>query len=203
MPGKYTGDLVDGKVVTFSDFALRCARSMNVLHPAHGDPWNSPIPDEFAVDISYYDNMEKEAEATLAWLEATSEEEITEAASCLYRGELLTYSARVRRAELSVQRCRSMLAMVKAWVPPTESHMDFKQFMIDRLEETIGWNGDVRHLQRPRPLAATEYANRERQSAESDLAHAREQRESEIARVEKHNLWVRQLRESLPEESSA
>ena len=195
MPTGYTDAVRDG--ITFEQFVLGCARGMGALVMMRDEPSGTPIPERFEPSPFYLNELNKAnaelAELLVMTIEQAQLREVAENAE----------SERCRLEELERNRhtiasYRAMLEQVRAWVPPSEEHVHFKEFMISQLEQSIQHDDSEKYLLERTPMLSG-YVWRERKIgvARGKVERYTEEYAKEVARTEARNTWIRQLRESL------
>lgn len=197
MPTGYTSVVEGGEVRDLATFALRCAHSMFV--ELRDTPVEvSSIPEEFEVNY-YYTQKAKKARDKVLRLESMTKKEVVTAAGEANDEVVRTNTSYREECETIRRRYESMLVKIEAWVPPSEEHEELKEFMRQQIQESIVWDcpdspfqGTIR--------SSTEWHQGEMDEALDCWRYYLAEEHKENARVEKNNLWLRQLRASLPEE---
>lgn len=68
MPTGYTVGIADGKITTFEQYAMTCARAFGALVMMRDDPFDAPIPEEIKVADYYVTNAKEKSEAYDAFI---------------------------------------------------------------------------------------------------------------------------------------
>lgn len=182
MPTGYTYPVAEGKISTFRDFALQCARGMGFAVTLRAAPADQPIPEVLPkTDIGYHDRKITESLVTLDRLRAMSPADAEREAAAAFDKALGDWERRTEVTRQRVARLQRMLEMAREWCPPSPEHVEFKSFMIEQLE------AGIRHdnIRWPKPVRvgaagwlATTIKNNERSvayhSKERDLAQSRD-----------------------------
>lgn len=200
MPTGYTADVQSGKVTTFPEFAMQCARAFGALISMRDDAPDARVPDMIEPNTSYYDERLAQATADLERLRAMTPQQAQEEAERVYESayaEWVKYEA--RKAEERA-RYEAMLEQVKAWEPPTFNHIEMKKFMIQQLEESIRF--DCGTSEPPQPRNAQDWHQEAVASARRSLLYLTEQRAEEIDRAASRTAWIQALRKSLVQEEA-
>lgn len=204
MPSNYTSKLYNNEQTNLKDYALNCARSFGVF-AEYRDQELPDSPIEIKVDQYYYDQVERDKEVSEYLKEATAE-------------ELTSYiiKKRVENAENKLnsskeknsirERYLKMLEEVEAWEPPSDKHIEFKNFMNEQLENSIEFDChefiDLDELKKACGNAATDTVDVENYRSEMIRYHERLLRQSleqldEAERSAKEKtLWLKQFNES-------
>lgn len=195
MPTGYTADLHDGKDVTFREFALKCSRAMGAAIMQRDEDPNVEIKLRTVEDY-YYENVDKAKSALAKALSRSTQfwtdeqtKEIQQAKE--YRKDYLEKQASME------ERYNSMLAEVKAWIPPTSEHEGLKKFMIEQLESSIDFDCTDWTPSVPERLDVAEYADKKIASLASSYRYAVDNLAKEQERVAGQNAWVIALKDSL------
>lgn len=194
MPTGYTAPVGDGTVTEFQQFALQCARAFGALITMRDDPMDAPIPDEFTPSTHHTEQLAK-ATTRLAELQAMTPEQIAAAAH-----EAETTRIQQERewaAERAQKKARyeAMLAHANAYVPPSEDHENFRQFMIDQLTESIRF--DCPDCEIAPECSPEEWHAAALKSAEWSIQYHTEEGEQEVVRAAGRTQWIQQLKASL------
>lgn len=201
MPTGYTHDIAKG--ISFKQYAMGCARAFGALIAMRDDPHDAEIPESFEPD-NYHLRWAEEARARLAVLEAMTPEQKNAAARVAYEEELASRERMIQEATELRLKYRAMLDKVVQWVPPSDEFVRLKEFMMTQIHVSIEndctsvisyYSRDV-PMMKPSQQWWQEQVDRER----SSIARYEQGHQEEIKRVEKRNLWIRQLRESLKDE---
>lgn len=196
MPTGYTCDVADGKITTFAEFALKCARNFGALIVMRDEPMDAGIPDEFHPS-PYHLEEKTRLEAELKKLQAMTPEEIEAAAIAAFEGEISSAEGRERANKQQRARYEAMLLIARSWTPPTKEHSDLKRFMVEQLQESIKFDCDNFEPTRPERKAPDEWLGEQLQRIGRGIAYHSKQNAEEVERTQKRNKWVKELRESL------
>lgn len=195
MPTGYTAKLCD-KEVPFKEFALTCARNFGALVEMREDGLEVPIPEQFEVSHYHEEAMRKAllqlaalSKMSLAEAELKAEEEYQEAKA---RWE------KSNKAQIATRdRLLSMRAQVTNWQPPSPDHEGLKSFMIEQLDSTLRYDGTI-HPFSIKKQSGLEWIRHQEESARRDIEYHKSEQKKEEKRTQERNLWLAQLRASLP-----
>ena len=193
MPTSYTNKVEDGTITSFKDFALICARAMGALILMRDDPLDAPIPDEFKPRLDYYNDCLKKSQKRLEIITKINKKELQKMINAEYKQNLKEWKETEINRESSNHRYDAMKAKVLKWVPPTEEHFAFQQFMIQQLE--ISKN--VYQNLKPKKLDTNIWLESEIIRLKRDINYCIQRRDEEIVRTNNRNIWIKQLRDSL------
>lgn len=196
MPTGYTAGVADGTITTFQQFALQCARAMGALAMMRDEPFDAPIPDEIQPDTKYYDERIAEAQAILERLPALTAEQCEAEAEKAHAEEMADYNRRQAEDRETRARYEAMLERVRAWKPPTPDHVGMRDFMEERLVESIQFDCGLSSPP-PAKMSGREWRVEQIELAARKLQHMTAERAKEIARTAERNAWLKALRESL------
>lgn len=200
MPTGYTYKVENGEVTELEDFVMDCARGFGALAELRDTP-NAEIPEEFEVS-AYAINREKSAREELEKWHNISDEELMAYLLEDYDRERENIKNGIVESIEQSRRYEAMTEKVKNWTPPTDDHINLKNFMLEQLEMS---NSDVlplwsRRLERLQiPTAENLQNERERliKNAEDSLRYAVNALEKEKARAQENTEWLKDLRSSL------
>lgn len=179
----------------FADFALRCARAIDIASTQRHEPLDTPIREE-TLDPALIERV-RTAALELAEAHERTDPEWVGHWSTHTMATTEAQDRAKRDADHLRRRYKAMLADVEAWEPPTEMHTGLKTFMREQLTESL--TADCT----PSPLAPTTYATAAKyREAElhrltTNLDHHRLQLHEAQARVARQNDWIRTLWASL------
>lgn len=204
MPTGYTSPIHDGKPCTFRQFALRCARNFRALVLMRDQSLDAQIPDRFEPSTYHTDKL-IETKQLLAEVEALTDEECAARADAEANQENRRREEMYRDSDALSGRYQDMRQQVQAWEEPTEEHRNLKRFMLEQLAESQLFDCHNREdyeeffgeVEIPN---GAEWRAKTLANIHKDIAYHTEQYQAEVQRVAGRNLWIQQLRNSLPEE---
>jgi hypothetical protein len=99
----------------------------------------------------------------------------------------------------TVVKCEDMLRQIEEWVPPTENHVAFKKYMVDKLKEVVGnglsyYEGQIKGVESISPI---EIFDRELMSAKINIMCMEDNLIREQERAKARREWVDQLINSI------
>lgn len=198
MPTGYTAALYEGEQ-SFEDFVLGCARAFGATILMRDSDSDSPITIEAITDDSdYHERALASARSALHELEFMSVEQA--AARAKEEHEEIVASWQRRRADSAAKRERyeGMLAQVREWQPPSDDHIEFKQFMIEQLTGSIDFDTNTKYDGEPEsPETGEAWLARKIERARRDITYHQEKRDEQNERNESRIRWVSQLFETL------
>lgn len=200
MPTGYTAPVKDGEITELEPFVLSCARAFGALVLLRDSDQSLEATRRYVETGAYLDTSDYHerdlvtARQRLAELEAMTDTEADTAARAA-ADDVATRNQEIEaeRAE-SQRRYEAMIAKVEAWEPPSADHVEFKEFMLKQLRESIDFDCH------PFALTVPEIAGwRERQIKEMTrrIARAEEEIEKQRERNEARRSWVEGLLDSL------
>jgi hypothetical protein len=138
----------------------------------------------------------EEAQTELDRLKGLSDEQAQHELDAMNQKRMKEHEEKVVRRTAVRNRLLNMRDQVVAWSPPTDDHKGLKKFMLQQLDETIKFDGDIPEP----PELETDLKERRRlrvEWAERDLAyHTKHKAESET-RHEGRTDWMDQLEASV------
>jgi len=200
MPTGYTAELCD-KDVPFEKFVLTCARAFGALVEMREDPLDKPIPEKIEPS-DYHAKALNDARKTLTRLEKMEPEEAMQEADAEFREREAYFEEHKRKTTATRNRLVAMRSKVADWQPPTNNHEGLKNFMIEQLDRTIKYDGEVHESLKPTHKTGAEWLAENIESAKHDIAYHTEQYGKDVERTRGRNDWVRELRASLEQITS-
>ena len=194
MPTSYTEKIKDG--MSFRDFVMRCAKGFGALIEMREDSLDVEVPEKFKYSSYHLEKLRKR-EKRLKQLESMSLEEAYKKSKEEYRGEIERETLYVEETNRLRKLYNDMLFKVKAWRVPSKDHRRLKEFMIEQIEDSIKWDCHKSKINNIRELSGEEWLDRNIKNTVNDIKYHKEEYLKEIIKVDKRNLWIMQLRESL------
>jgi hypothetical protein len=204
MPTGYTAGILDGTITDFKGFAKTCMRAFGAtIHMR-----DEGLDKEYEPRVPSTYNLERmeELEMTIALAEEKSIEKFIEEERELIREEILSIKEQIEKKKVAKQKLDAILQEVQNWNPPTEEHVNFKEFMIEQLESTIRFDGDVPYYEKKREevesrvyeiLDGEKIKKRVVDSLRDSLQYQKKSHKEELDRCEKANKWVDELIQSI------
>jgi hypothetical protein len=194
MPTGYTAAIKDG--ISFTQFAMRCARGMGALVTMRDEPLDAPVPEKIEPSPYHLEKLEK-LRATLAELRAMPVAEIAAAAVMANAERAAAHQRDVVDNEDRRSKYEEMLRQVEKWEPPTHEHRSLRTFMIEQIEQSISF--DCRDLiPPPKPLTGPEWIETKLRDTLRDIEYHETKHTEEVAMAASRTQWLRALRASLP-----
>lgn len=201
MPTGYTTDIKKG--ISFKDFALGCAKAFGACVTLRDQP-NKVIPDEFKPSI-YYEGRIKEIKKEIKLLEIIDIKTAGIKAKEEYNREIKRYKKYIDEANELRKRYDAMLRDVEGWKPPTNDHIELKNFMKEQIQTSINHDCNIDYyieilediLESIRLLDGQKWINEKKEKAVKDLEYCNKEDTKEKERVQERNDWIRELRMSL------
>jgi hypothetical protein len=194
----YTACIKDG--VSFREFVLRCARAMGVCVAMREEDSNIPPPEKFEPDSHYFENLEKAKEDLRVVEEMTEKEKELGAKAYNTRQKDNAKGYKKDNADLKAKYIE-MLDKVESWEPPTEDHVNFKEFMLNQLNESIQFDCSTNEAAyKPKTMGKQHWYAEQLQLHKRNVKYYEEATEKEIKRTEEKNKWIGALYDSLKEE---
>ena len=198
MPTGYTSEIYNGKEMSAKEFIMRCCRAFGVAVHMRDEPLDVPIPEKLEPLSSYHPDKIAELKAQLEERMAHPipkdklEEEYQKELDKAYARHLETMAEKEALAE----RYKNLIKGVEAWTPPTPEHEELKNFSLNQLKTSL--EHDCRSYEfefLPKDKWIERYGGTA--YIEEELAYHMEQHSKEVERLNKANVWLRQLRDSL------
>ena len=197
MPTGYTDCIKDD--ISLRDFILRCSRAMGALIMMRDESTDTPIPERFEPS-DYHAKKLVSLEKELADLKSMEITAADAAATKEYEEDVSNNEKYIRQNLLLKGRYSKMLSAVKSWEPPTKEHFGLKSFMQEQIESSIKFDcgTDYYSEQGFTKLTGQQWKEKRLKELLKDLSYHTHENDEEVSRTEGRNLWIKQLRESLP-----
>ena len=194
MPTGYTEDIYEGKDVSFSDFALKCARAFGAcIEQRDDDPNDKPKLIEKNNDDSYHIKRINEAKK---WKKPTKVE-----FDAYVKKQTAYYNEKIDKQNKLKVSYQKRLDKVNAWTPPTKEHEGLKKFMIEQLTGSLDFDCDNDYYQRElnniKQLTYNQYVKNMRASNKRDIEYHTNELKKDNERVDNRNAWISALYKSL------
>lgn len=201
MPTGFTAVVQDGRVTELEDFIIGCARGFGALITLRDedqslDATKRFIDDKAYLDKStYYANSLKESYDRLQKLILITDQEIEDEVTA-ERERVTEYNRKQEEKRLvELARYNEMVKKVEAWQPPTADHVEFKEFMLDQLKQSIEF--DCKPYSLPLPEVSPTWRDEEIQATKKRIDHYKNEIKKQDERNEGRRLWVESLVDSL------
>ena len=204
MPTGYTAGILDGKVNTFEEFATVCTRAFGATIHMRDNPMDSPYEPRTPSD--YHTNSIQSKRERLEEIESMSDEKIVEDFNTQLGEDLKYHQTKMEEDKRNLEKLNSMLESAKSWVPPTEDHQPFRNFMIEQVESTIKVDGDPSYhvnkmvgikKQMEEGINPKEYREETIQEIKSQISYHETEYQKELARCKDSNDWMDKFFESI------
>lgn len=197
MPTGYTAQIADGQ--EFTDFVLSCARAFGAcVHQRDDSISERPRKIE---ERSYHEERLEQAKAEFLRLNTLLPKERDEFGAKAQQEEIDSHQRRFNEKIVLRSKYDEMLAKVIAWQPPSQDHINLKQFMIDQINDSIKHDCDTKYdldeLHKASTAKPRDFYNRAVKAAQWEIDYHTEQNQKEKDRKNGANLWIEQLYTSL------
>lgn len=199
MPTGYTSKACD-QDVPFNEFVWDCARAFGALIMMRDDPHGTPIPERFEPSDHHATELAK-AKLALEQAKKMSIKEAAEAAKASHQKAQERLKEQIEKVGVVNTRLNKLRDSVLAWNPPSPDHEGLKKFMLQQLDETIKWDGNVSdfyHDEAKQPMSGKEWRDKEIESAKRDIEYHTKEWAAEVKRTQERNQWISDLVNSVP-----
>ena len=204
MPTGYTAGIIDGEITTFEQFAIQCTRAFGATIHMRDNPMDSPYEPRTPSD--YHTNSIQSKRERLEEIESMSDEKIVEDFNTQLGEDLKYHQTKMEEDKRNLEKLNSMLESAKSWVPPTEDHQPFRNFMIEQIESTIKVDGDPSYhvnkmvgikKQMEEGINPKEYREETIQEIKSQISYHETEYQKELVRCKDSNDWMDKFFESI------
>jgi len=196
MPSGYTAAIAKG--ITFKEYALGCARAFGALVLMRDEPNDAPIPERFE-PTDYHTNALTNASDRLVQLRLMSPDECALAAEKDFEAVRQKRAAAVAEKTELRNKYNAILAQAMQWEPPTPAHVEYKNFMVKQLRDSIEWDCDTSYDDESLiQLSGSEWLAGQIAAAEREIEYHKAQHLKEVRLTNERNDWIKALRDALP-----
>lgn len=131
----YTEGILNGKINTFKDFALKCVLAFGAsihLRDETGD-----VKYRSAEPTDYHKKAIQDAKKELNRIENLTDDEIINSHIKTLKADKERCLREIEKIKKDREKLEDILAKAENFVPPTQEHEEFRQFMINQLKQTI------------------------------------------------------------------
>ncbi len=195
MPTGYTYKFVEDNQ-SFEDFALTCARAFGACIEQREDGLDCK-PKLREVDHEYHLQKINDYKEQIQCFQNTSDEDIQKRIDMEYKDDLNYYNKTIKERKALKRRATKALKKAQAYVPPTEGHNNFKEFLIQQINTIINDDASTKWVEKPVKKKLEDYKRDKLCHLKLLLKSTEEAYEKNKQNVEKSNIWIKQLYESL------
>lgn len=191
MPTGYTSGIENG--MTFKEYATNCAKAFGANVLMRDLPMSAPIK-TYETDPYYVNKLlqtikEKEEFLKLS-VEQKKELWIKE-----YKEYVTERTSWNNKNQLLREKYEAMLEKVNSFEPPTEDHVNYKEFMKSQIVESIKFDCYVHEIKEQESFE--DWLDINLNGFEKDIAYYTEKNEDEISNTTGRNTWNEKLFEAL------
>jgi len=193
MPTGYTYPIIQEKNYTFEQYVMNCARQFGACISLRDDP-NTEIPEKFE-EKSYHKKEYEEALEELEELEKMGLKKIEKKLQVEFRKKENCYNENKKITAIKIEKYTVMLKKVVEWNPPSNEHIELKDFMINQIETSI--KQDSYESDKPEKESAEDWLNCRINSAKRNIKYHMESWKADTDRIKSQNKWIKDLRDSI------
>lgn len=196
MPTGYTNKIYVGEEVSMKEFMMECAKAFGANIALRDQDPQKGIPVYHPQTKLYEDRIALSKQGIEELESNVNRKQIEQMLNERYDRALQdAVEEKARKTELE-KRYNTMIAQVKSWEPPTEEHVNLKQFAIEQLEasrnsDCIIWRDNIEKV------SVDEYIESMHNHYTKDIEYYTRKIEEEIQRTEERNKWNQDLFDSL------
>lgn len=196
MPTGYTYEIYDGKEVSGVDFIKRCARAFGAYVMVRDEPLDKEVPDHFEANSYGKEHLLKAHEELQKYYSMSLDEAQKEADKQFERMVVYNKEQIDMKKKLKA-RYQRVLDEVEMWNPPTEEHVNLKNYCIEQLKTSIDNDCDISYYGGVKHQTGQEWLDDMIASCLRDIKYYSEEQANEDQRTKERNEWIRQLKDSL------
>ncbi len=200
MPTGYTANLCE-RDEDFKTFVCKCARAFGALMELRDEPLNAPLPEKLGCADDYYGQQLIKAKVEYEHLISFSSDEKQRFGLDAKQKAIQEARESLVKREATVARLLNMQSQVTNWTPPSIDHKGLKDFMLEQLDSTLKFDGDVNYSKKQ--LTEVEASEPESyyvaavSALERNIKYYAEEQVKELERLAERNDWLQKLRVSL------
>lgn len=198
MPTGYTANIEDG--ISFNEFILKCAKAFGACISMRDDPLDTPIPEKFEPS-NYYKERIKESKENLNKLQQMSLSDAFLESQKEYSDSIKYNKNSIKKKKDLLNKYNKMLDNVVKWIPPSNDHIELKNFMTQQINDSIKFDCNIEYYERElknlKLLSGKDWLKKRIKIVEEDIIYFTKEYEKELKNFNGKNLWVKQLRDSL------
>lgn len=180
----------------FNEFLWKCAKQFSPLVHLREDSGDQIRLPEKQDDLLQREARVKAAKKDLDKILAKTSEEKEEDASRAWELVNTHYRGLLARREVELRRYEKMLVQVTTWEPPTPDHENLKKFMIELINDGIGY--DCKMPVAPERISAEDYYSEMKNYCMRALENAERALEQANNSGNADSEWILALFESVP-----
>jgi hypothetical protein len=197
MPTGYTAAIEDGEITTGKDFLMQCSRNFGAMMHMREEPMGAKI--EKRIPSDYYDKQLKESKEKLDFYCQMTDEEIQVEIEIEFK-KAIESNKKYYESGLSKNKAYAkVLAEVLQWSPPTDDHVNLKEFAIQQIEMCM----DDHHIKYkdliPEKLSIQEWHAAKIEGCLENMKYYSKSKKQEEDRCKETNKWIVLLVKSLTE----
>jgi hypothetical protein len=196
---KFSRLILDGQVTDLEQFAKKCILAFGATEHMQKDNSESDDYIQREADEAYEKELQ-EMEKRLDYIKNLSDEEILSNHVSYLSNELEYYKEDIARIRENRSRIEKILEDAKSWEIPSEDHQEFKEFMIEDLEEGLKKGCDESHhvkrieeINEEFKMDANSVRERILKGATEDIERQKKEVETEKQLADDSNAWVEQI----------
>lgn len=136
----YTSGILDGRITTFEQFAKQCVRAFGASVHMKGESIVVEYKKNEPTD--YYRKYVELYKKNLAEIETMPDDELIKDEQRQLKESIERYKIAINEKIKNKKLLTGFLIQAENYIPPTEEHNRFKEFLIQQLKDTIACDGD-------------------------------------------------------------
>lgn len=196
MPTGYTEKLMrEGQ--TFQEFVLTCARAFGALIDMRDNPSDAPIPDKIEPS-KYYTDKIKEASDKFEILYRMKDAEKEAYGQQQKDAILKTLNNNLVINEMENERLQGMRLLVQSWIPPTQKHIQLKEFMLRQIDISINKTDYYYKLiEEYEKLTPASFYIKNLSECKRSIDSYKKENKKEIKMAQSKTKWIQKLKKSI------
>lgn len=200
MPTGYTHYVINGDVDNLKDFAKLCMRAFGAT--IHMREESLDVDYEPPTPSDYHEKALKGKREELIKIKEQSDESIIQEIRDNWIDREVYLNEQVEETKKTAEKLKTLIEEVTNWTPPSDDHIELKNFMLQQLNDTLKQDGstsyyeqELNHLnvQKKEPINPTESRENRIRDIEKDIVYHEEKQQEENDRCNERIEWVETL----------
>lgn len=195
MSNRYTAEILNG--ISFATFAKNCAWAFGAYVTLRDEVVGSKVILKQVGPSDCHKNAATKAREELDNLLRMTPEQCEEAATKSWQDKEKRFAETIKKTDETRKAYEAMREQVVKWKPPTQDHLEFKQFMLSQIDESIKHDCCLPSLVPPPRYSGSEWRGYEEDRLRRDIIYHDDKYAQEVTGCKTHLAWVQALIKSL------
>ena len=198
MPTGYTYQVTEDNY-SFEDFVWNCAKAFGAFIHMRDEPNSAKII--MPKESFYYQDQLDEARLELERAESMTLDEAALERDAYYEKTKASNKKAMEKQHEEFKKLHAMQLKVLSWEPPTDDHVELRNFMLQQLEETIKYDCDFSYYEKvllePKQ-SVQDWLDNYRIQAQRDVVRYAKNAQEEQDKYHENINWINKLIDNVP-----